>query len=61
MFAYHAQYMYGASLCIQGAKEMDLDGSKQLDEKTRSDIAQLKEQLETQVHVFYTCTCMYID
>lgn len=43
-------YMY---LCIQGAKEMDIDGSKQLDEKTRSDIEQLKEQLGTQVDVFY--------
>ena len=49
--------MCSVSLCVQGAKEMDLDGSKQLDEKTRSDIAQLKEQLETQVHVFYIYTC----
>ena len=32
---------------------MDIDGSKQLDEKTRSDIEQLKEQLGTQVDVFY--------
>lgn len=40
---------------------MDLDDSKQLDEKARLDIVQLKEQLETQVHVFYTCTCMYTD
>jgi hypothetical protein len=37
---------------------MNIDGSKQLDEKTRSDISQLKEQLGTQVDVFYNT---YID
>ena len=34
---------------------MDLDGSKQLDERARSEIAQVKQQLEAQVYCMYLC------
>ena len=52
VYVVYAHCMYGMhiSTYIKGAKEMNLDGSKQLNEKTMSEIAQVKQQLEAQVY-----------
>ena len=39
------------TVCItQGAEELVQDGSRQLAEKTRSEVTEIKKQLESQVH-----------
>ena len=44
--SFRNKFMYS-----QGAEELVSDGSKQLAEKARSEVAQMKKQLESQVHI----------
>ena len=43
------------NLRVKGAKELVNDDSKQVTEKARSELAQVKQQLDSQVHVGIAC------